>query len=163
MNESDNLTAEIFIKVIARGNKIQGNWKNGLDSVKTLLSDSAGIDTSRLRLVDGSGVSRYNLTSPDQLTRFLKWSFQSKYKDDFISTLATGGNRNGTMEKRLEREGNLVRAKTGGLSGVSNLSGYIFSPKYGPLAFSILISGYTGSSYQAIQLQNKIVQTFVHD
>jgi len=43
------------------------------------------------------------------------------------------------------------------------LSGYIFSPKHGPLAFSILISGYTGSSYQAKQLQNKIVQTFVHD
>ena len=78
MNESDNLTAEILIKVIGRGNKIQGNWKDGLDSVKTLLSDSAGIDTSRLRLVDGSGVSRYNLTSPDQLTSFLKWSFQSK-------------------------------------------------------------------------------------
>ena len=71
--------------------------------------------------------------------------------------------KNGTMEKRLENEGNIVRAKTGCLSGVSNLSVYIFSPKHGPLAFSILISGYTGSSYQAIQLQNKIVQTFLHD
>ena len=119
--------------------------------------------SARLELVDGSGMSRYNLTSPDQLTRFLKWSFQSKYKDDFMSTLATGGNKNGTMEKRLEKEGNLVRAKTGNISRVSNLSGYIFSPKHGPLAFSILISGYTGSSYQAKQLQNKIVQTFVHD
>ena len=163
MNESDNLTAEIFIKIIGRGNKIEGNWKDGLDSVKTLLSDSAGIDTAKIRLVDGSGVSRYNLTSPDQLTRFLKWSYKSKYKDDFISTLAVGGNKDGTMEKRLEKEGDFVRAKTGGLSGVSNLSGYIFSPKHGPLAFSILISGYTGSSYQAIQLQNKIVQTFVYD
>jgi D-alanyl-D-alanine carboxypeptidase/D-alanyl-D-alanine-endopeptidase (penicillin-binding protein 4) len=163
MNESDNLTAELLIKIIGRGNQIEGNWKDGLDSVKTLLSDSAGIDTSRIRLVDGSGVSRYNLTSPDQLTRFLKWSFNSKYKDDFISTLASGGNKDGTMEKRLEKEGNLIRAKTGGLSGVSNLSGYIFSPKHGPLAFSILISGYTGSSYQAIQLQNKIVQLFAHD
>ena len=163
MNESDNLTAELLIKIIGRGNNIEGNWKDGLDSVKTLLSDSTGIDTSRIRLVDGSGVSRYNLTSPDQLTRFLKWSFNSKYKDDFISTLASGGNKDGTMEKRLEKEGNLIRAKTGGLSGVSNLSGYIFSPKHGPLAFSILISGYTGSSYQAIQLQNKIVQLFAHD
>ena len=93
MNESDNLTAELLIKIIGRGNQIEGNWKDGLDSVKTLLSDSAGIDTSRIRLVDGSGVSRYNLTSPDQLTRFLKWSFNSKYKDDFISTLASGGNK----------------------------------------------------------------------
>ena len=84
-------------------------------------------------------------------------------KRDDCTGLATGGNKNGTMEKRLEKEGNLVRAKTGGLSGVSNLSGYIFSPKHGPLAFSILISGYTGSSYQAIQLQNKIVQMFAHD
>ena len=163
MNESDNLTAEIFIKLIGRDNKIQGNWKDGLDSVKTLLSDSAGIDTSRLRLVDGSGVSRYNLTSPDQLTRFLKWSFQSKYKDDFMSTLATGGNKNGTMEKRLERGEILLEQKQVAYQGLVICLGISSRQNMAPLAFSILISGYTGSSYQAIQLQNKIVQTFVHD
>ena len=50
-------------------------------------------------------------------------------------TLATGGNKNGTMEKRLEREGNLVRAKTGGLSGVSNLSGYLLAKIWPPSIF----------------------------
>ena len=40
----------------------------------------------------------------------------------------------------------MVRAKTGGLSGVRNLAGYIESSKYGPVAFSILMNGYNGSS-----------------
>ena len=34
MNESDNLTAELFVIAIGRHNITQGNWKSGLDSVK---------------------------------------------------------------------------------------------------------------------------------
>ena len=162
MNESDNLTAELFIKTIGRNNIAQGNWKDGLDSVKSLLAASALIDTSQLRIADGSGVSRYNLTSAKQLTSFLDWVYKSQYKDDFISTLPSGGKRNGTLEKRLNTEGNFVRAKTGGLSGVCNLSGYVFSPKYGPIAFSILMSGYRGSSQPYRTLQDAIIKELVY-
>ena len=162
MNESDNLTAELFIKTIGRHNITQGNWKGGLDGVKSLLASSALIDTSQLRIADGSGVSRYNLTSAKQLTSFLVWVYKSQYKNDFISTLPGGGKRNGTLERRLKTEGKYVKAKTGGLSGVSNLSGYVFSPHYGPVAFSLLMSGYRGSSQPYRELQDAIIEDLIH-
>ena len=163
MNESDNLTAELFIKTIGRHNITQGNWKSGLDSVKSLLASSALIDTSQMRIADGSGVSRYNLTSAKQLTTFLVWVYESQYKNDFISTLPGGGKRNGTLERRLKTEGKYVKAKTGGLSGVSNLSGYVFSPRYGPVAFSLLMSGYRGSSQPYRNLQDAIIKQLLYD
>ena len=162
MNESDNLTAELFVKTIGRHNVTQGNWNSGLDSVKSLLASSALIDTSQMRIADGSGVSRYNLTSARQLTSFLVWVYKSQYKNDFISTLPGGGKRNGTLERRLKKEGKYVKAKTGGLSGVSNLSGYVFSPQYGPVAFSLLMSGYRGSSLPYRNLQDAIIKQLIY-
>ena len=162
MNESDNLTAELFVKAIGRHNITQGNWKSGLDSVKSLLASSALLDTSQMRIADGSGVSRYNLTSARQLTSFLLWVYKSQYKNDFISTLPGGGKRNGTLERRLKKEGKYVKAKTGGLSGVSNLSGYVFSPRYGPVAFSLLMSGYRGSSQPYRSLQDAIIRQLIY-
>ena len=162
MNESDNLTAELFIKTIGRHSVTQENWKSGLDSVKSLLASSALLDTSQMRIADGSGVSRYNLTSARQLTSFLVWVYKSQYKNDFISTLPGGGKRNGTLERRLKKEGKYVKAKTGGLSGVSNLSGYVFSPRYGPVAFSLLMSGYRGSSQPYRNLQDAIIKQLIY-
>ena len=163
MNESDNLTAELFVKSIGALDTLPGTWEAGLDSVKSFLAEQVKIDTSNIRLADGSGVSRYTLTSSDQLISLLSWMYKSKYKDDFISTLPGGGWPNSTLEKRLVEEGKLVRAKTGGLSGARNLSGYIFSPRYGPVAFSIIMNGYIGSSSQHEYVQNQIVKAIIYD
>ena len=163
MNESDNLTAELFVKLIGALDTLPGTWEAGLESVKSFLAEQVIIDTSNIRLADGSGVSRYTLTSSDQLISLLSWMYKSKYKDDFISTLPGGGWPNSTLEKRLVEEGKLVRAKTGGLSGARNLSGYIFSPRYGPVAFSILMNGYIGSSSKYEYVQNQIVKAIIYD
>ena len=163
MNESDNLTAELFVKTIGTLDTLPGTWDTGLDSIKSFLAGQVKIDTSQIRLADGSGVSRYTLTNSDQLISLLTWVYNSKYKDNFISTLPGGGWENSTLEKRLAREGGLVRAKTGGLSGARNLAGYIYSQKYGPVAFSILMNGYIGSSSKYRYVQNQIVKTLIYD
>ena len=163
MNESDNLTAELFIKSLGALDTLPGTWKTGLDSVKSFLAREVLIDTSNIRLADGSGVSRYNLTSSAQLIELLKWMYKSDYKDDFIYTLPGGGWPKSTLEKRLTSEAGLVRAKTGGLSGARNLAGYITSQKYGDVAFSILMNGYIGSSSKYTRLQNQIVKAVIYD
>ena len=89
--------------------------------------------------------------------------YKSNHKDDFISTLPVGGWPKSTLEKRLAEEGELVRAKTGGLSGARNLAGYIYSPKYGTVAFSILMNGYIGSSSKYNYVQDQIVKTIIYD
>jgi PBP4 family serine-type D-alanyl-D-alanine carboxypeptidase len=163
MNESDNLTAELFVKSIGALDTLPGTWEAGLDKVKSFLAEQVKIDTSNIRLADGSGVSRYTLTNSDQLISLLSWVYNSKYKNDFISTLPGGGWPKSTLEKRLIEEGDLVRAKTGGLSGARNLAGYIDSPKYGTVAFSILMNGYIGSSSKHRNVQNQIVKTIIYD
>ena len=163
MNESDNLTAELFIKSIGALDTLPGTWKTGLDSVKSFLAKEVLIDTSNIRLADGSGVSRYNLTSSAQLIDLLKWMYKSDYKNDFIYTLPGGGWPKSTLEKRLISEAGLVRAKTGGLSGARNLAGYITSEKYGDVAFAILMNGYIGSSSKYTRLQNQIVKAVIYD
>ncbi len=163
MNESDNLTAELFVKTIGALDTLPGTWEAGLDSVKSFLAEQVKIDTSNIRLADGSGVSRYTLTNSDQLISLLSWVYNSKYKNDFISTLPGGGWPKSTLEKRLIEEGDLVRAKTGGLSGARNLAGFIDSPKYGTVAFSILMNGYIGSSSKHRYVQNQIVKTIIYD
>ena len=156
MYESDNLTAEIIIKAIGSLDSLPGNWETGLKTIKSILVDSVKIDTSKIKLADGSGLSRYNLSSAHNFTHFLDYMYQSQYKDSFVSSMPFGGSK-GTLKERLIEIGPDIRAKTGSLSGVSCLSGYIFSKRYGPLAFSILINGYTGSSLPYKQLQDKIV------
>ena len=163
MNESDNLTAELFVKSIGALDTLPGTWKVGLDSIKSFLAKEVLIDTSNVRLADASGVSRYNLTSAAQLNSLLKWMYNSEYKDDFISTLPGGGWENSTLEKRLIDEGDLVRAKTGGLSGVRNLAGYIKSKKYGDVAFSILMNGYTDYSSRYARVHDQIVKSIIYD
>ncbi len=163
MNESDNLTAELFVKSIGAMDTIPGTWDIGIDSIKSFLAEKVLIDTSNIRLADGSGVSRYNLTSSAQLISLLKWMYNSKYKDDFISILPGGGWEDSTLEKRLINEGGLVRAKTGGLSGVRNLAGYITSKRYGNVAFSILMNGYIDSSSKYTRVQDKIIKTIIYD
>ena len=162
MQESDNLTAELFTKTLAVNDSTTGNWTDGLNSIKSFLADSAGIDTTLLRLADGSGVSRYNLTSADQLIKLLSYVHASKHRDNFIFTLPGGGS-NSTLKDRLKLSKSKIRAKTGHLSGVSCLSGYIFSDKYGPLAFSMLMNGYIGKARPYQQLQDKIINLFLHD
>ena len=162
MNESDNLTAELLVKTMGISKEYPGNWNDGIKTVKTFLADSAGIDTSSIRIADGSGVSRYNLTSANHFIQLLTYMYTSPFKDDFLYVLPMGGFK-GTLEDRLESTGSKIRAKTGGLSGVSCLSGYAFSPQYGPLAFSILMNGYIGSSRDYHKLQDDILEILVHD
>ena len=162
MNESDNLTAELFIKTMGTSTHNPGNWKDGIDTVKSFLFEKVGIDTSAIQIADGSGVSRYNLSSPDQIVSLLSWVFNSASKDDFISTLP-GGGWVGTMEERLGSLGASVRVKTGHISGVSCLSGFAFTQKYGPLAFSMIMNGFIGSAKPYQEFQDKICSILFYD
>ena len=66
-----------------------------------------------------------------------------------------------TLENRFKHHKENIRAKTGTLSGVSCISGYLFSQKYGPLCFSIMINGFTGSSKPFKMLEDKIIASLL--
>ena len=160
MKRSENLTAELLVKHIgAVVYDTVGTWNNGLLAIKTFLHDTVKIDTNTFRLSDGSGVSRYNYSSPDHFIKLLTWAYNNKtVRDKFLNTFPIGG-WDGTLEDRMQNEESLAKiiAKTGTLSGVSCLSGYIFTTRGDPLAFSILMNGYVDEAKPFRNLQDKIV------
>ncbi|NHZ84503.1 MAG: D-alanyl-D-alanine carboxypeptidase/D-alanyl-D-alanine-endopeptidase [Planctomycetia bacterium] len=164
LETSDNLSGELYVKMI--GHVIsgqQGNWDNGMLAIKTFLNDKVKIDTTKMRMEDGSGLSRYNLTSPDQLTKLLKYMYSDFiYTSEFIAVLPSIG-QEGTLKDRMQLIENKysIRAKTGTLSGVSCLSGYAFIKSGEPLAFSIMMNGYVDESKPYQDLQDRICEILV--
>ena len=118
-----------------------------------------GIDTTAQNLADGSGVSRYNLVTAGQIVRLLEYMrSRSDLFPAYRDALPIAG-VDGTLENRLRgtpAEGR-ARAKTGTLNGVTTLSGYVDSAEGEPLAFSVLVEFYVGSSAPRRAVQDSIV------
>lgn len=156
MVESDNLTAELLVKMIGHetSNK-QGTWQNGLFAMRTFFNDNVGIDTTTFSISDGSGVSRYNYSSAGHFTDLLLWAYNNpKIKDNLLRILSTTNHESTLKDRNLPKD---VFAKTGSLSGVTTFSGYILNNSSEPIAFSILMNGFKGSSYAFKTLQDEIV------
>jgi len=165
LKTSDNLSGELFVKMIGHTTTSeQGNWDNGMLAIKTFLNDEVKIDTTQMRIVDGSGLSRYNSSSPDQLTQLLAYMFSNHtINAEFLSALPTGG-WDGTLKNRMDtiEDDRGIRAKTGTMSGVSCLSGYAYTESGEPLVFSIMMNGYVGNSTPYRNLQDKICEILIN-
>ena len=103
-------------------------------------------------MVDGSGLSRGNRTTPRDIVKLLRGLDGSGLADPMRLSLSVAG-RNGTLYDRM-RHGSArgrFRGKTGTLSGVSALSGYCDAVGGRRLAFSILMNGVSVSGARALQ------------
>ena len=160
LKNSDNLTGELLVKKMgAVTDTLPGSWRNGMRAVKTFIHDEVGIDTSSLVLVDGSGLSRYNLLSPAQIVDLLIHVYNDfKIFPEFLSSMAIGG-ADGSLQKRMftEKLHLKTRAKTGSLNGVSSLSGYTVTSDNDIVAFSIMMNGFVGNHTAYRELQDNIL------
>ena len=156
---SDNLSAEMTLYALSE--KYYGrpaNADSGINLINNLI-DSAGLNPEDYRLVDGSGVSHYNVVSAELFVKVLKY-FYDKYPELYIilyNSFPVAG-VDGTLEYRMRKSAawNNVHAKTGTLTGVSTLSGYLTTKKNHLLAFSIFMQNYVGSSSKAKNFQDEI-------
>jgi D-alanyl-D-alanine carboxypeptidase/D-alanyl-D-alanine-endopeptidase (penicillin-binding protein 4) len=152
---SDNLTAEMLLKTLdAVSNNVPGTSRGGISLVKQFLS-SVGIDTMKYRLTDGSGLSYYNLITAEMIVQLLDgMQHQTDVFPLFYESLPIAG-VDGTIHDRMKKtaaEGNL-RAKTGTISGVSSLSGYVQTLDGERLIFSMSMQNfiYPTRLYQSAQ------------
>lgn len=154
---SDNLAAENLLKTIAAENLgSPGSAENGLLLIKKYLAIE-GIDTSKMILADGSGVSWYNAISPDAIVQILQKQYEKKATfKRFYESLAIAG-VDGTLKNRMKGIQN-VYAKTGSLSGVSNLSGYVRTVDGKLLAFSILCNHFPGEGKILKEMQDNLIK-----
>ena len=156
MVESDNLTAELLIKTIGyEKNKSQGNWEDGLIRTREFLHNEVELDSTSFSIKDGSGVSRYNYSSPNHMIKILSWAYNNQsIRDNFLLSLPIGG-ENGTVKDRKLPSNTYI--KSGSLAAVTTISGYIINDKSNPIIFSIFMNGFEGSSDQYKRLQDQII------
>lgn len=157
--ESDNLSAESLLRLLAFQNYGKpATAKNGIKMIDSLIS-ILGFNPNNYRIVDGSGLSHYNLISTELITALLKYLYFEQH-DVFnllYSSFAIAG-IDGTLKDRMKggRVFNNVRAKTGSLSGVSTLSGYVTAKNKNLIAFSIFVQNFVGKADKAKEIQDKI-------
>ena len=106
--------------------------------------------------VDGSGLTRTNEASPQEVVDLLLGMRKTEMGEDFIEDLALAGHE-GTTAGRMRGTPayGRCRLKTGTLTGVSNLSGYCFNKDGKVMVFSTLM-GSVGSTETAHAYQDKI-------
>jgi D-alanyl-D-alanine carboxypeptidase/D-alanyl-D-alanine-endopeptidase (penicillin-binding protein 4) len=139
--ESNNLYAESLLKTLgANPSRTADSSAAGLDVVKSSLTD-LGVNPQSYVLTDGSGLSRHNLVSPEALVQTLRGMAQTPVAALYQASLPVAG-VSGTLYKRFQKTPaqGILKAKTGSMSGVSTLAGYLNSPHFPPLVFSILVN-----------------------
>ncbi|MBK5288835.1 MAG: D-alanyl-D-alanine carboxypeptidase/D-alanyl-D-alanine-endopeptidase [Acidimicrobiia bacterium] len=153
LSASDNLTAEMLLKRLGRDAETPGTTDRGIAALRSTLTD-LGIDLTGASIVDGSGLSPTDALSCTTLTQVLELAQNDLRLEPIRTGLAIAGER-GTLATHLvgtPLAGNLT-AKTGTLSGVSGLAGYVTGDR--PLWFSLLLNGSFGES-TALQLREAI-------
>jgi len=157
--DSDNLIAEMTLYALAyKYNLKPVTAEEGVKVIDSLIT-LTGLDPEHYRIVDGSGVSHYNLISPELILGVLSYIYYNEpgLFDIFYKSLAIAG-VDGTLEKRMigTKSENNVRAKTGTISGVSCLSGYVRAANGHNLAFSIMIQNFATKARVAKRFEDQI-------
>ncbi|MCZ6756557.1 MAG: D-alanyl-D-alanine carboxypeptidase/D-alanyl-D-alanine-endopeptidase [Gemmatimonadetes bacterium] len=148
LNSSQNWFAEMTLKQLGKQFGSAGSWHEGLEVEKRFLIDSVGIDSTQFSFSDGSGLAGNNVVTPLALAQLLGYMRHHPNFDVFAAGLPQSGSR-GSLRSRFlgtPLEGR-VMAKTGSISKVNSLSGYLERRNGQQLIFSVIanhhILGYT--------------------
>lgn len=157
LKKSDNVIAGALFKKIGQlYTRRPGSWENGSYAVSQILSRSAGVNIYGMRILDGSGLSPSNLTTPSQLMQTLDFVYHhGPTSDAFIPALPIAG-VDGTLKHRMGNVARRVRAKTGTISGVVSLAGYALTSNREVLAFVIMVNGSKGMTWKYREMEDKI-------
>lgn len=161
MKLSNNGHGEVLTKEMGKVVHGEGSWDKGLEVMGDVVAE-LGVNQDTILLRDGSGMSHKNLIPSNDLTELLFEAQNKSWFPAFYHSLPVAGISErlvgGTLRNRMTTEpakGN-VTAKTGSITGVSTLSGYVTSLDGEELIFSILINNYLGSSGNMQAIENEI-------
>ncbi|GLW63774.1 D-alanyl-D-alanine carboxypeptidase DacC [Actinomadura rubrobrunea] len=153
---SNNVIAEILVKAVGREVAGRGSWEAGLPAIERYVH-GLGVPAERLTMADGSGLSRLNRVTPRDITTVLRRAQTKTWFPAWYQALPIAGDPDplvgGTLTNRMRgtpAAGN-VHAKTGTLTGVTALSGYVRDPSGRRLVFSVIFNGYAGGAPKDIE------------
>jgi len=153
MFRSDNFYADQI--VLMASEKLLGRMDDAalIDSVsKTLFTNLP----QRMRWVDGSGLSRYNLNTPENYIAILQ-QMQAKFGETRVKNIFEKGGE-GTISAYYKNFPGTMYAKTGTLGGQVALSGFIYTPKQQKLYFSVLVANHMSPTSTQVR---RAVETYL--
>jgi D-alanyl-D-alanine carboxypeptidase/D-alanyl-D-alanine-endopeptidase (penicillin-binding protein 4) len=141
-HQSNNLFAECLLRMAAQKS---GYMDKDLGKFLIDYWSSKGIKMNGSTVIDGSGLSRMDAISPQQIVELLKWMGESENKDIFKNSLPIAG-VSGTLKHFCKGTAgeNRIFAKTGSATGIQCYSGYIETKAGRKLIFSLLINQFSG-------------------
>jgi D-alanyl-D-alanine carboxypeptidase/D-alanyl-D-alanine-endopeptidase (penicillin-binding protein 4) len=138
LKNSNNMMAETVFKLAG------GKYKNNTGSQEAAIEmlneyyKKLGINTENIKIVDGSGVSKNNLISADFMTDVLLKEAQNKDFNYIKQYMPTPGE--GTLMNRMLYFKDNLNAKTGTLSNISSIAGYLTTKSGKNYAFCIMVN-----------------------
>ncbi|HZE40527.1 MAG TPA: D-alanyl-D-alanine carboxypeptidase/D-alanyl-D-alanine-endopeptidase [Stackebrandtia sp.] len=153
---SNNSHAETLAKAIGRKVSGKGTWSAGLKQIRSYASQH-GVDTKTLIQADGSGESRRNFIPAKAFNDLLVGVRSEPWFDTWYNALPIACHSDrldgGTLRSRMcdtPAEGN-VHAKTGSMTGVNSLGGYVTDADGRQLVFSIVLNDLVDDAVTGIQ------------
>ena len=158
LKPSQNQIGETLLRTLGAQAKGVGSMDSGRAVVREVLT-GFGVPPDAYVLADGSGLSRYNYVTPDAVARVLEAMYRRPEFASFYAALPVAG-VDGTLAGRLKgtRAAGNAHAKTGSLSGVRSLSGYVRTADGEMLSFVLLVNGFTAPQRVVDAAQDQIVE-----
>jgi D-alanyl-D-alanine carboxypeptidase/D-alanyl-D-alanine-endopeptidase (penicillin-binding protein 4) len=153
----------MFLREVGFVTQGSGTLRAGVEE-RTKFLQELGVtaDLTGVALQDGSGLARQDLTTPDSTVALLRAMWQRPVRDVWLASLPIGG-VDGSLEHRFKniRGAERIRAKTGSLSHVNALSGYIETREHGWMAFSVMINATEGHSVDVHTFMDRLCALFL--
>lgn len=154
---SDNFYADQLLRTLGGECYGEGSIEKGLEVVKEFLKNKVKVSSKEYKLTDGSGLSHENFVTPHLIVETLRYMREhSKAFHEYYESLAipmTDGTLAGRINHALAHN---IRAKTGSITGVVSLSGYLKSRSGKEMYFSIIANGLGRRSKHAKALEDTI-------
>lgn len=156
---SENLHAELLLRLLGKVYGADGSFAQGTRVVRQFLV-GAGVPDADFFFYDGSGMSPEDRIAPRAITQLLAYASRQAWGPGWRQTLPVAG-VDGTLASHFNNsplKGKLS-AKTGTLSEVNALSGYLTAASGKTVAFSILVNGRRPGSQAEVQAIERIAET----
>jgi D-alanyl-D-alanine carboxypeptidase/D-alanyl-D-alanine-endopeptidase (penicillin-binding protein 4) len=162
MNKFSNnvMARQVFLTLSAETLKLPGRYDRSARAVQSWLA-ARSLDVPELVIENGSGLARGDRISAEGLGRLLVAAYRSPVMPEFIATMPLVA-YDGTMKKRLTSDGVSGQAhiKTGSLSGVRSLAGYVLDRKGRRFAVVFFVNHPNAGASQSAQ---DALLKWVHD
>jgi len=160
-HESVNLYAAQLCKHLGLVFRNDGSYEAGMNVLNAFL-ETIGCNSKEIIFNDPTGLSRKNTINAASLVKLLTYLYNSPNRDTFIATLPEAG-VSGTLKNTFKNEifKNRLFAKTGSMSGVKSIAGYVTTVSGKVMAFTIIVNSYTTTNEEVQAKMENIIKEII--